>query len=49
MRNLGKITISLCLDRKNKKAVKKIKSPYHLQTSQWRIGTTATIAKMEEI
>ena len=24
MRNLGKITISLCLDRKNKKAVKKI-------------------------
>jgi hypothetical protein len=49
MQNLGKITISLCLDRKNKKKVKKIKSPSHLQTSQLRIETIATIAKMEEI
>jgi hypothetical protein len=48
MQNLEKITIGLCLDRKNKKAVKRIKSPSHLQTSQWRIETTATIAKMEE-
>ena len=48
MPNLVRITINLCLDRKNRKAVKKIRNPSHLQTNQWRIEITVTFAKMEE-
>ena len=48
VRNLEKITTNLCLDRKNKKVVKKTRNLSHLQTNQWRIETTATIAKTGE-
>ena len=48
VQNLEKIPTNLCLDRKNKKAVKKTRNLSHLQTNQLRIETTATIAKTGE-